>query len=211
MSSKLAPLECLSCPLLIAHCKIQDEWESNPERWETFAEDCGKLDVIARMDNVDKASLNRFDRSTIMDEIYPFFFPSGLFSIPVETIKRVLIDKWDNIFPEYATDPQISNYYKWGLRLEIINKYCQLAETLGAHLIAAQIIGDKYENFHGYTLKLVEYNVSDVVNFYQNITHMSNEDLARIMGYPNIDGQSKEGKELLEDSLFYLKVTLRDI
>jgi len=202
------PTECGDCILLDIYCKIRDEIESNRERWETFARDCSQLDVFERVVKIDRVHLNRVDREKIMDEIFPFFFSHSLLAIPAETLKRVLIDKWDDIFPEFASDPRISKHHKWALRLEIISKFCQLSEILGAHLIAAQAVGDNYDNFYGYTSKLVEYDISDVVVFYQNVSTMSDEDLACIMAYPNIANQSEEGKELLEDSIFYLKADL---
>lgn len=202
------PDECRVCKLRGVFCGIDAALEQDAERWEAFATECSNLDELERIVKVEERGINRFDREQIVDETFSFFFSPSLLIFPVETMKRVLTDKWNDVFPEYASDPQTSNHIKWTLRLEVISKFCQLSETLAAHLMASEEVGNNYETFAGYTTRLIDYNVNDAVGFFQRLQSYEDEEISQIMCYPDSEGQSNRGRELLNESILFLKTEL---
>jgi len=207
VNAKLLPKDCENCMLRPVFCDIDRMLELDASKWLPFATECGKHDAMDRIFNVEKAGLNKFDRGKILDETYGFFFSPSLLFFPFETVKRVLTDKFDKVFPEFNSEPA-SKHIKWTLRMEVISKFCQLAEILAGHMVASEKVGPNYQSYKGYTSQLIEYKVDDAVQLFQRISKMSDENLARIMCYPDKEKQSRKGKELLEESLVYLKTDL---
>lgn len=202
------PEGCEKCMLRPMFCDIDAKLEEKPKEWITFATECSRLNEIERIVRVESKGINKFDRGQILDETYPFFFSTSLLVFPVETIKRVLSDKFNDVFPEYASNPQASDHIKWTMRLEIINKFCQLSETLAAHLMASKEVGANYDSYAGYTSKLMEYNIEEAVKFFERLPEITDDEISQIMCYPGKAKQSEKAKTLLTDSILFLKTDL---
>jgi hypothetical protein len=208
MTDVSLPEGCEKCPLRPMFCDIDAKFKENPEEWIGFATECNQLNELERIVRVENKRINKFDREQILDETYPFFFSTSLLVFPVEIIKRVLSDKFNDVFPEYASNPQASDHIKWTLRLEIINKFCQLSETLAAHLMASKEVGVNYESYEGYTSRLIHYNVKEAVKFFEHLPETTDDEISQIMCYPDKAKQSEEAKDLLVNSVLFLKTDL---
>lgn len=206
------PEECNTCMLRPIFCDIDVKFEQDPEIWFEKATECGQLDVLSRIKQVEVNSLNKIDRARVLDEIYPFFFDSNLLAFPAELLRRSMTEKFNEIFSEYSSDSYSYQYVKWALGVEVIQKFCQMSETLAAHLIASKNVGNNYESYEGYVDTILTYNVGDAVSFYQSVSQMSDADLIQVMCYPEPDDQEDgKAKEALESSLLELKTDLEII
>lgn len=208
MTHASLPEGCKNCMLRPMFCDIDVQLEKASKQWIGFATQCNQISELERILRVESAGINKFDREQILDATYPFFFSTSLLVFPVEIIKRVLSDKFSDVFPEYTSNLQMSDHIKWTLRLEIINKFCQLSETLAAHLLASKKAGTNYDSYSGYTSKLIEYNVDEAVELFENLSEMKDEEISKIMCYPDKEKQSDEAKALLGDSVLFLRTGL---
>jgi hypothetical protein len=105
------------------------------------------------------------------------------------------------------------------LRLMLITKYCQFAETLGATAIAflnTKIKGSNLVHSKGDEQQIVlnslsHYQVGDITNFYRTINKRQTSYLADLMGYPPPSLQDKEEREMLEKSCLKVRDLLNSV
>lgn len=178
------------------------------KKWQAFATNCATLNEKDRIIKVEQAGLNKINRGIILDDVYASFFSPTMLYFPSEVLKRVLSEKFEEVFPEFKNDPDTIDHAKWTLRIEVIGKFCQLSEILAAHLLASEKTGNNFKSYEGYASKLIEYNVGDAVNFYSRIKSITDPELVTIMGYPKLEKQKAKEKTWLERSLFELGIDL---
>lgn len=203
--------ECQNCLLLDFYCTIRKAFKDDIMKRINFMKECNKLDVFARMAKIEGAKVNKVDRHKIMATLLPFHYNLSHLSIPTETLKRVFLEKWDTVYPELSSDPHKSDFYKWAIRIELLTKFCQFSENLGAHMIAARTVTDDYTDLERYTSQLLDYKIADVVEFYKNIENSDLNFFSEIMAYPSLSKQEGDGREILKKSCEYLRDNLNFI
>jgi len=98
------------------------------------------------------------------------------------------------------------------LKLEIIMKFCHYAENLAAIAIT---FNKKFDSSEEEMLslfeKINEYQVPEVIDFYNQIPECDLEFIAKFLGYPPLLLQNEEGKKKIQDSCEIAKKELEII
>lgn len=153
-------------------------------------EKCLKLDNIFEKVRfaADQDLLLRDPREIFSEIFWDLHDVRGQFFI-LELLKKSFNNP-DEFFP--YTPPE---YVKDQLFVELLMKFCKLAEDLGA------LLATKDEDIFIFTQNYIKYTIGDVIKFYKNL-EINEENLSKIFNYPPIEKQdNKEAEELLEWSL----------
>jgi len=98
------------------------------------------------------------------------------------------------------------------LKLEIIMKFCHYAENFGVVAITFNKKFDSSEKeMIGLFDKIYEYEVSEVIDFYNEIPKCDLHFIAKFLGYPPIRLQHEEGKKKIQESCEIAKKELEII
>src|SRR4030067_3681983 len=106
MPNNELPEKCTSCILQPILCSISNSLTKDYDKWSAFARGCGNLAEMDRIRQVEGAGINNFNRAAILDEIYASFFSPTMLYYPSESLRRVLVDRFDDVFPEFKSDPE---------------------------------------------------------------------------------------------------------
>lgn len=101
------------------------------------------------------------------------------------------------------------------LKLEIIMKFCHYAENLAAVAITFNKKFDSSnEEMLGLFDKIYEYQISEVIEFYEKISDCNLDFIAKFLGYPCIQLQNEIGREKIviscEFARSYLKIIAKN-
>ena len=145
-----------------------------------------------------------------------FLHENSFIGLYLKTIK--LYEMYNNpekFFPELKINKQLSGELKGYLKIEILVSVVQFAEIFGIYLLCFH---ERKKEFHK---KLLDYKVSEVINFFENIEIRRIPYFRKILGYPafnqisdktasiKLNESSKNfKKKLVLISDFYLKYRL---
>ncbi|RJQ26194.1 hypothetical protein C4565_07260 [Candidatus Parcubacteria bacterium] len=117
-------------------------------------------------------------------------------------ICRSLKEDYDSISQRYVKySPEDQDKIRHILEVEIIAKFCQHAEDLAMlTLVFKSSYDDANQEKTGLFNTMARYGLSQIVDFYQQITIRKLQIIAKFFGYPPIDIQSAGVKEFLEKS-----------
>jgi len=166
---------------------------------EDIIKECQKLDIFKRTFFANENNFLIQKIEEIFAEVFWGLHNLDGLSLTLEMIKRIH-DNPKSIFPDIDVIKVKDNLF-----IEILMKFCKMAEDLGALLCS------KSENPYEFTMNYIKYQVKDVVRFYKHIQEDA-EDLKRVFYYPPVDKQdNKKAKSSLRLSFIELKANLKII
>lgn len=112
----------------------------------------------------------------------------------------------------YPKVPELHEKMLQIIKLEIVMKFCHYAENLAAVAIS---FNKKFDSSEQEMLslfdKIYEYDIFEVIDFYNQIPKCDLHFIAKFLGYPPIRIQSEKGREVIETSCVMAKKELEII
>ena len=101
-------------------------------------------------------------------------------------------------------EEDITNF-QYHVDFEILMNTVHFAEVFAANLLALK---SHNAGFHKY---LLEYNIYEIINFYENAEYFDYNYLCKLLGYPEIEYCDKEKKDMLKKSCNKVKKSIIEI
>jgi len=161
--------------------------------------DCRSYDMMERAQFANKNGLLSKKIEEIFAELFWEFHNLNGLILNLELIRKVFNEP-SKIFSDVS-----EQIVKDNLFIEILMKFCKIAEDLGA------ILYSKSEDPYEFTKEYITYTIRNVVDFYSKITD-NKAKIEELFYYPPIDKQDNDkAKNIIHFSLIELKGDLRII